>query len=257
MNCRNVEELLPLYVGGDLDEKRNQLMKEHVHACIECSRSAREYGETNQLLQAFEPPQFEEATFAAIRSQVLREIETGSVRKSSSSQLFQLLVRPFQPRIMWAVSTAVVLAICLVAYYFIANRSNIQQSEPQRAGNLGDVDQKARDEQASAGRQNDNSERSSAPTGSAGVPPATATPQQKSRLRHTAWHSRRAGETPAVPVGTVPSFPKLDGAAPNTLAATDKALRLEIQTTDQNIRIIWFSQPSNNEGSPKESSKGT
>ena len=256
MNCRNVEELLPLYVGGDLDETRTQLMKEHVHACIECSRSAREYGETNQLLQAFEPPQFEEATFAAIRSQVLREIETGIVRKSSSSQLFQLLVRPFQPRIMWAVSTAVVLAVCLFAYYFIANR-NIQQSEPQRAGNLGAVDQKAQDEQASAGRQNDNSERSSAPTGSAGDPVATATPQQKSRLRHTVWHSRRAGETPAVPVGMVPSFPKLAGAAPTTLAATDKALRLEIQTSDQNIRIIWFSNPSNNEGSPKEFSKGT
>jgi hypothetical protein len=243
MNCRKVEELLPLYIGGDLDEKRARLMTEHVQACIECSRSAQEYAEASQLLQVFEPPQFEEATFAAIRSQVLREIEIG--RESSSSRQFQLLVRPFQPRIMWAVSTAVLLAVCLFAYYFIASRTSGKQGVPQWAENRG--------------LQAPPSYINPSPTGSAGASPAKTTVPQESRSNfksQTAWHSRRGRRTPAVPAKSVPNFPKLEGAGPTTLATTDKALRLEIQTSDQNIRIIWFSHPSNNEGSPKEFSKG-
>ena len=243
MNCRNVEELLPLYVGGDLDEKRARLISAHTQACVECSRSAQEYAEANQLLQAFEPPQFEEATFAAIRSQVLREIETGIVRKSNSSGLWQLLVRPFQPRIMWAVSTAVVLAVCLFAYYFIANRTR-KQDIPQWAENRG------------VHALPPPSSIKPAPTATAGARPAPATSPNKFRTPQTSWHSRRWSTTHAAPIKRVPSFPKPEAAAPTTVASTDKALRLEIQTSDQNIRIIWFSHPSHNESSPKEFSKG-
>jgi len=239
MNCRNVEELLPLYAGGDLDEKRAGLLTEHVHACIECSQSAQEYAEANRLLLAFEPPQFEEATFAAMRSQVLREIE----RESSSSRLLQLLVRPFQPRIIWAVSTAVVLAVCFFAYYFIASRTSRPQGEPQLAGNQG--------------LQAPPSSINPAPTGTASAPPTSATPPDKLRSPRAARRAQWVGRTPAVALRPARNFPQPEGAAPATLAATDKALRLEIQTSDQNIRIIWFSHPSNNEGSPKEFSKGT
>src|SRR5688500_8913110 len=129
MNCKHVEELLPLYVGRDLEEKQARMVNAHLQACTQCARSAQEYGETNQLFQMFEPPQFSEATYAAVRSSVLREIE----REASAPTLFDFIVRPFQPRVMWAVSTAVLLAVCFFAYYFIANRMTGQRHEQANA----------------------------------------------------------------------------------------------------------------------------
>jgi len=273
MNCKHVEELLPLYVGRDLEEERARLITAHVQACTQCARSAQEYAEANQLLQLFEPPQFSEATYAAVRSSVLCEIE----RESSAPTLLSFLVRSFQPRLMWAVSTAALLAVCVFAYYFIANRTGGQRYE-----------------QANAGSQQDNLKSSPspsskdlkpAPTGTAdgrgttGRPvgvldsPASATGSRKPRLNLIAQaggHSRRADQSstpaglpgrgprpPAVPVTSAqysPVEPK--DPTPNTSATSEKPLRLEIQTSDRNIRIIWFSHPHTNEGSPIESSKG-
>ena len=76
MNCNRVEKLLPLYVGHDLEDERAMLVTAHVRTCTQCARSAQEYRETNQLMQRFEPPQFSEATYLAVRNSVLREMAT-------------------------------------------------------------------------------------------------------------------------------------------------------------------------------------
>jgi anti-sigma factor RsiW len=262
MNCKNVEELLPHYVGRDLEAERASQINTHLQSCIECARSAREYVEANQLLQIFEPPRFSEATYAAIRSNVLREIE----RKANAPTLIGFM-RPLPLQVTWAVSAAVMVVVCVFAYYFVADRMRV-------------------------------------PTGTAGVPPAAATNSRKPRLNliaQASGHSTTAGGTPAVPVksgvspavATTSRHPRLNliaqasrhstvaGGTPavpvrpvpvraaryspagesnndstNTSASSDKTLRLEIQTSNPNIRIIWFSHPPNTEGSPHESSKG-
>ena len=78
MNCNQVEELLPLYVGHDLEVERARLITAHVQTCTHCARSAEEYVEAGQLLQQFALPQFSEATYATIRHNVQREIERQS-----------------------------------------------------------------------------------------------------------------------------------------------------------------------------------
>lgn len=264
MNCKRVEELLPLYAGRELEEESARLVTTHVRDCSDCARSAQEYGESTQLLQLFAPPQFSEATYAAVRSSVLREIE----RESSAPQsifALEFLRRTFQPRLMWAVSTAVLLAVCVFAYYFIANRSG-----------------GPRYEQANVGSQQDNLKSSPspssddlkpAPTGTADAPPAFTTGSRKPGLNlsaQTERHSKRARESstqaglpgrrprpPAVPVTSAQYLPvEAKDPIPNTSVTSEKTLRLEIQTSDRNIRIIWFSHPLTNEGSPIESSKG-
>ena len=271
MNCNLVEKLLPLYVGHDLEEERAGLITAHLRLCSQCARSAREYRETNQLLQQFEPPQFSEATYLAVRNSVLREIE----RETTVTTLLKFVTRPFQPRLMWAVSTALLLAVCLFAYYFIANRTSGHLNEQRLTENRGGREQNTRNQKTNAGPQRAD------PTGTAGVPPASATRSPKSgsnlvthneaaaappalatssrkpRLNLTAqtvWHSRRAGEMPAVPAKSDQYSPAEPTRA--TRDSSDKTLRLEIQTSDPNVRIIWFSHPSTREGSPNESSKG-
>jgi len=245
MNCNRVEELLPLYVGHDLEEERTRLVTAHVHSCTECTRSAREYRETNQLLQQFGPPQFSEETYLAVRNGVLREIE----RQSNTTTLLKFVSRFFQPRLMWVVSTAVLLAVCLFAYYFIANRTNEQRFEQANGASQPD---KLKDLETASGK-----DLKPALTGTAGTPPALGTGSRKSGFTQTVWHSRRAGEAPPVPVREA-TYSLIEPTSPtrNSSLPSDKTLRLEIQTTDRNIRIIWFSHPSTKEGSPSESSKG-
>ncbi len=248
MNCKHVEELLPLYFGRDLEEEHARLVTSHVQTCAGCARSAQEYVGANQLLQLFEPPQFSEATFATVRSRVLREIE----REPSAPQSvfgLEFLRRSFQPRVMWAVSTVVLLAVCLFAYYLIANRTSGPQSVQPMAQNGGGGEQKTGEQKASKGIK-------PAVTGTAGVPPAPAMPPHKLRLSQAARHPRRAGEAPAVPVGAARYSPEPKDATANPSATAEKTLRLEIQTTNPNVRIIWFSHSSTKEGSPSESSKG-
>lgn len=274
MNCKQVEELLPLYVGHDLEDERTSLMTAHVQTCTQCARSAEEYVEASQLLQQFAVPQFSEATYATVRQSVLQEIE----RESGTWTLRELLLGPFKPRLMWAASTAVLLAVCAFAYYFVANRANLPHDQKANAeiklapaGTAGGspapatgpsnspLNQTARHElvapspagalHSPAAATNSHLSRLNQTTRhneTAGSSLTTAISSRKPQLNQTAWRPTSAGEPPAVP-GAVPA---------DTSVSSRKPLRLEIQTRDPNIRIIWFSQPSTNEGSPNESSKG-
>lgn len=276
MNCKQVEELLPLYVGQDLEDERTSLITAHVSTCTQCARSAEEYVDASQLLQQFAAPQFSEATYATVRQSVLREIE----RESGTWTLRELLLGPFQPRLRWAVSTVVLLAVCAFAYYFVANRANVPHDQKANAeiklapaGTAGGspalattpsnspLNQVARHQlvapspagalhspAAATNSQKARLNQTPRHNGTAISSPATAMSSRKPGLNQTAGKPTRAGEPPAVP-GAVP-------AAIDTSVSSRKPMRLEIQTRDPNIRIIWFSQPSTNEGSPNEFSKG-
>ncbi|HEU4432639.1 MAG TPA: zf-HC2 domain-containing protein, partial [Pyrinomonadaceae bacterium] len=96
MNCKNVEPLLSLYVGGDLEEEQSRLVVAHLRYCTECTLAADEYAGARQLLQGYEPPFFSDEIYAGIREQVLNEIEReshASVWSGIFSQLFLALVQ--------------------------------------------------------------------------------------------------------------------------------------------------------------------
>src|SRR2546426_2831023 len=118
MNCKHVQELLPLYVGRDLEEKRAQLVTAHVQSCVECAGSVDDYRETRQLLKESAPPPVSDAVYAGIRQRVLREIE----QKATAPGLSRLLDSLFRPRLRWAVATALVFAVSVSTFYFIAKR---------------------------------------------------------------------------------------------------------------------------------------
>jgi anti-sigma factor RsiW len=243
MNCKNVEELLPLYVGRDLEAERARQINAHIQSCMECARSEQDYVEADQLFKALEPPQFSETTYAAVRSNVLREIE----RKSSATGLMEFLKRPLSLRVTWAVSAAVMVVVCAFAYYFLADRMSQPGYRPQLTANSGGGQKDPRDERVNTGTP-------------AGVLPSPAKKPQRTTSNLLAKASRnplKAGRTPAVPVTSASYSPaESKDTSLNTPATSDKTLRLEIQTSNPNIRIIWFSHPPNTEGSPNESSKG-
>jgi hypothetical protein len=240
MNCKHVEELLPLYAGHDLEDESDRLIAAHLQNCTACASSARKYDQANQLLQQFESPQFSDAAYAAVRRNVLREIESGS----SAFSLRELILSPFQPRVRWAFSTAVLLVVCAFAYYSIADRSN--RIVPDSHAVVTATPNPGSNQIVRPGRED--------------VQPPPVKSSRGPRLNPPGLvprHFVQRGEKQTVAVNSVQSLPEQPNIKPlNTAVTSDKSLRVEIQTKDPNIRIIWFSHPSPNEGSPNESSKG-
>ena len=270
MNCKHVQELLPLYIGRDLEEKRTKLVTAHLQSCTECAGAADEYRETRQLLQEFAVPPFSEAVYAGIRQRVLREIG----REATSPGLSQLFESLLRPRLSWAVATALLVAVSVFAFYFIANR----KSHPQQVvGSDRTVDKTTSDEQPNPRSRGDDSAGSSSPLSKES---GASTGQNRGadttiggsvdgshQYRRPKSSGAAADRTQSIAVNVPDSRSKTAEASPesNNLARPDavpardpatseKTLRVEMQTKDPNIRIIWFSQQRPKQGSP--SSKG-
>lgn len=260
MNCKEVKELLPLYAGRDLEEKCAELVKAHVAFCAECATLADDYHEARQLLQKFAPPAFSEAVYNGIRQRVLREIG----RESTEPALPQLVASLFRPRIRWAIATALMLAVAVFAFYFIADQGSNQQ---ELAGN-GAVDQTNRSGQWDARSRGNQLAVAPSPSSTPNNGPPFKSMGRSNGVNttlagsdsHTNPPTRRrslgvgvdrqtavAVNTPDAQPMTAKASPKDNNLAePNAApatgpAASKKTLRVEMQTKDPNIRIIWFS----------------
>ena len=214
MNCKNVEPLLSLYVGRDLEEEQSRLVAAHLQSCTECTLATDEYARAGRLLQRYEPPALSDEIYTGIREQVLNEIERKSqapVWPGVFSKLFLALV---QPRLR-LITAALLLAIAVTALYLSRNPSRqlpnerqvaVRKEEPNQAGSGADV----------------RSERNNASSGS-----SSFSNKRKAPVAATS-HPTTSKRQRAVAVSSKPS-------------SSPTPLRVEMQTSNQNIRIIWLS----------------
>lgn len=220
MNCKNVEPLLSLYVGRDLEEEHSRLVAAHLQSCTECTLAADEYAAAHQLLQGYEPPLFGDEIYTGIREQVLTEIKREShapIRPSVLSQLFLPLV---QPRMRW-IAAALLLAISVTALYL--------SHKPSR--------QLANDQQVAVVRSEGSNE-------SVGSSPSSDKGQARSTTKRRPISGKREANRVVQRAVRV--------AQPSSAQAP---LRVELQTSDRNIRIIWLSGPRPDAGGT-DGSKG-
>jgi hypothetical protein len=230
MNCKNVEPLLSLYVGRDLEEEDSRLVAAHLESCTECTLAADEYVRASQLLQRYETPFFSDETYGGIREQVLNEIAREShtsVWPRIFSQLFLPLV---QPRVRW-ITAALLLAISVTALYLNRNPSRqlskdqrvaVRTEEPNQAGSR-------------AGVRSENSNES------AGAP--SSLNKEQVRVATTRRPITRKRGANAGVVATNLSRVVQGAVGVSQPSAAPAPLRVEIQTSDRNIRIIWLSGP--------------
>jgi hypothetical protein len=259
MNCKLVQELLPLYVGRDLEEKRAQMVTAHVQSCAECAGSAEEYRETRQLLQQFAPPPFSEAVYAGIRQRVLRDIERGATVPGLS----RLLESVFWPRIRWAIATALLLAVSVFAFYFIANRANDRQQVADSGRTVdkptsSSIKESQRPLLASPGQN---------PGAGTTIAGSVDRSRQSQRRKSPGVAAERTASvalsTPGTRSMTAEAAPEgnnlgePDAASVRDPATSGKTLRVEMQTKDPNIRIIWFAHQPTKQDFPTKFSKGT
>ena len=264
MNCKDIQELLPLYVGHDLPAKRASLVATHVQSCVECADLEGEYRESRQLPQFFAPPVFSEGVYDGIRDRVLRHIEEES-SVAAAPQLFSGL---FRPRLSWACAAALLLIVGF-AFYFSVNR---QEDRRLATNGTPGINQ---------------SEVGSNGSKLAAIPPLpdqTPAPPDEIISRNTGPHkansvAHRPQQTRTVVASdnrgnSVTVYPPHAGVLtaeasannrnpikPETIPAGDstsaeKTIRVEMQTKDRNIRIIWFSHQSTKQDFPNKSSEG-
>ena len=241
MNCKQAEELLPLYAGRDLDEKRTRLVTEHLQSCDACARIADEYREAFHLTQQFATPVFAEGLYAGIRQRVLREIET----ESKASSLPQFVASWFTPRLAWTVAAALLIAVAASATYFVVNRSNGKESAGGQVVRtpeiLSPVDPVTPPDKPSG---------ISSPTNTGAEKQRLGGVRQPAQKRSPDVVANRANDTVVVSSNAVSadassstdSLPAPTLFPPPDTATSEKSLRMEIQTRDPNIRIIWFAQ---------------
>jgi energy-converting hydrogenase Eha subunit F len=230
MNCRRVEKLIPLYVGGDLASEKADRITSHLEWCGRCNSLVDEYNESQGWLHSYEPPVFDELT--GLKVGVLRRIE----ETSSAPSLLASLVQQWSRRQVFALSTAALIILGMVMLYVYQMRETVSPPTPEL------VELKLDSEPSPP--------YGPTPVGGPDQSPGTGLTKRhhQSRRRSTVRASYAtptiAERVPAPVDSQDDSVTDPGGVRANetTLRTVDSPapLRIEIQTSDPNIRIIWF-----------------
>jgi hypothetical protein len=235
MNCRRVEKLIPLYVEGDLASGIADRLTSHLDWCGRCNWLADEYKESQSWLRTSEPPEFDEASLNGLKAGVLRRIEETSAKPSLLASLMQQWSR----RQVLALSAALLIIFGVVVFYIYQARMSVNPPIVQTAKQAPDRERPPLNEPqktpdtgtaTGAGLSKQHHGRSHANIKARGAN-LTITEQKVERpLMSQRSRLEESGAVSAEPTGALPG----SGDDPPEM------LRIEIQTSDPNIRIIWF-----------------
>jgi cytoskeletal protein RodZ len=244
MQCAHTEKLIPLYVGQDLPADEAEAIRRHLETCGHCRNLATEFEDSRVWLSAFSAPEFDEATLEGMRDAVLSEIGRIEQRKGWS----QWFIPGWNLRFAAAVAVAVLIAI----FAFYDRRGEPSQTFPAQE-KIANKDQNKR-QQGTGDPNSDNVAVNPSPL------PFQPAPQKHRRER---IEKRRPVELPAqrnetvafvpAPINIEPAVEPPAGA-PGTnsdVAVTREMTRIEFQTADPNIRIIWLTPKDSNTSNTK------
>ena len=238
LSCKRTARMISLYVAGDLVGAPEREVAAHLAACEGCRRLAEEFSESSSLLtEACAPPDFGAEFYAGIRQAVLGEIARD-----------QRLAKPslFRPRWLYATAfAAIVIVSGVMLQHFVSTRR-----EPPR-----DV---AHAPQVTGEPTPQSSEvpprKKHEPAGKQGAPSnnvlARANPHGSSR--HFAGTRQPdalvTAQAALVSGGQIePAMQSSTRLGPVALEPSSQVSRIEIQTADPNIRIIWLSSRESRE----------
>jgi hypothetical protein len=213
LNCKRATRMMPLYVEGDLPGDLDREMVKHLAICEECDWLAQEYRESNTLLAAAcAPPEFGAQFYDEIRNTVLDQIAREGV--SSKPQFGR----------RWIYAAA--FAVMLVASAFMFVRWHVAREAPQAQ------------DSAPITLTADNS--------ASGQEPNSALSLQS---RHLPSKFQRASQRVVMPRSATKQLesarnldapPGVSHATSAERAPASEVSRIELQTSNPNIRIIWL-----------------
>ncbi|HEX8130350.1 MAG TPA: zf-HC2 domain-containing protein [Pyrinomonadaceae bacterium] len=275
MKCTRTEKFLPLYIAGDLTGRRARAVESHLTACEKCRGVAGEYRASRELLRAATlPPDFDGAFYEEIRRSVLAHI-----RRDHTPAPPYGFARLFNARLAYAASLALLLIVAALALNSYSRRT-FQGDAPQSmhanvngerqttasmntppATMTGDNHRPApRQVKEVAGLATRTRRAQRASKSSLPQPKANIENGQKGSLRGLQTASRMPSHSGRNPHASNVAAKARANAAELALAggsgdataaaAAPEVSRIEIQTSDPNIRIIWLSPATQDQARP-------
>lgn len=249
MRCTHSEKLIPLFAGGDLPARKADALRRHLESCANCRRLADEFEESRDWLRGFAAPQFDDTMLDDLRDSVLR----GIGRVENRSEWLQWIVPGLN--LQFATSMVVLLLIAFFATFvyrgrqprMVPGKENLVKKNPGS-------DQK----DSTNGEQRNGEMHKVNPS-----PVPTQHLPRKNMRRIIENLSIRPVQPPdeVIVHAPPPSAPMRvepvvelppSGAGVMTDVAFDRAMtRIEFQTADPNIRIIWLTPKDSNSTSTK------
>jgi hypothetical protein len=233
MNCRRIQEMIPLYTGGDLDRKNAALVSSHLRSCQSCSSVAGQYNDSQEWLQSYRPPELGSAFFDDLKREVFAQIELEESRPS----FFQAIAARWK----WSPVMAAVALLAIIGGLVFYMSRPLPKGQPGD-GQITDV----QDEPKPASQDNI-------------VVKAQERNKDKPRRRYRRAPVKetiaqvveliqpdRNTELPTVSLEEESAESKVgpsleeDSQIVGDTVSGEQPTRIEIQTADPNIRIIWF-----------------
>jgi Putative zinc-finger len=239
MNCTHIKRLIPLYVGGDLNAQQVAGVRKHIETCERCRDLVAQFEESQSWLRDLAAPQFGEEVFDDLRAAVREEI----ARVESSPSLFDLLTPVWNLRSVIAASLA--LALLTAGLLLYANRPKSPDKPLATKKEIAPVSNDVTEQDHENIIDTDLNRQSRGQKLAASHRPRRSPAPRVENTR---------GETNLPVLGAIALNNQLIYRHPNieeiTLPSQSdiemnrnmdrEMLRIEMQTADPNIRIIWF-----------------
>ena len=266
MRCTRVEKFLPLYIAGDLAGRRAERhVAQHLATCESCRGLAEEYDASRNLVRdaATLPPDFDGAFYAEIRRSVLDQIEREHTRLAPPPT-FAGFASLFNTRFAYAASLALIFTTvaALSLHSYVSRKSEIARVNRELTGTPGAMPVSTGTTTSSDGRSVDPIEKTVAEAASKESRQTAKPPSLKRRANRSGNAQNETQRSVTLTAKHAPSHAQRDSRAP-VVAAPDEhtteiassndngsggatidapeVSRIEIQTSDPNIRIIWLS----------------
>jgi hypothetical protein len=212
MNCTHTAELLPLYVADDLPPAKAEIIRDHLRECSECRALAEEFAESREWLQSAAVADLPDDFYKTLRADVWRRVDAEKARLPLWAKLF--------PGLNWWPVLATAAALLLFAVgLFTLRRETGSIGMPMPPAPVAVV--KPTPEIM--------------PAGGTVAKVEIKTPKTKlTRLQNRLSLIRVP--LPVAPL-RVPELARIDQPA---IEQAPEMLRIEIQTADPNVRIIWL-----------------
>ena len=235
MNCRRIKKLIPLHIEGDLQPGIATRVASHLESCGGCNSLAVEYRGSQDWLRSPDAPKFDAKFLLDFKRDVLNAVEEQRVKPS----ILAVIGQHWNRRQLLALSAAGVIIAGMVFLYFYQGRGHINTHVIAIKEEPSPIEEVKNDGVPA--------------TGTKAAPGASL-----AATRHPVFHPRRASgisgrelsaarkemapEVEAQAVRMALPEPRISYELPFIEPSKDsrEVLRIEIQTGDPSIRIIWF-----------------
>ena len=248
MNCNTSKKLIPLFVEADLEILEMEQLSAHFAVCNLCDDAVKEFQASQFMLHNFAAPEFDEKVFAQMRSSVLNEI--------ARPQIENLRTSFWNWKTAFAASLAIIILVSGIAmnlhnrsenYVAQSDNFNDQKSKKLIASPLPKLKIAAINPSSLHRIPKPRSGRNSIAQGEASV-----SKRNPGNVIENHQSPERATDEPmiAASIAHIEQAVNILPQAENTTAMTNpnseksiaepEMLRMEIQTADPNIKIIWL-----------------